>query len=67
MESSLCNVISSIYQNYDLLPDDLHEKSRKESKIDMALLEAELGKELNEILSSIAKSYTKFKFDCNDS
>jgi hypothetical protein len=67
MESSLWNFISSICQNYDLLPDDLYEKSRKESKIDTALLEAELEKELNEILSSIAKRYTKFKFDCNDS
>src|SRR5215469_11681754 len=67
MNSDLCNVILSICENHSLLPDDLHEKSAKESIINLTVREQEITKELDTIFSSIAKKYKKFQFDHDNS
>ena len=63
MNSDLCNVISSICESHNLLPDDLHEKSAKESSINLTVIEQEITKELDSLFSSISKKYRNFQFD----
>lgn len=67
MTCGLRKIISSICQSHNLLPDDLHEKSGKESTIKPTAIEEEITKEFDGLLSSIAKKYNKFQFDRDNS
>jgi hypothetical protein len=67
MKPGLCNIVTRVYQNYSLLPDELHEKSGKESILDVTVIEVEIRNEWNSILTSIAKKYINFEFDPNNS
>lgn len=66
MKSKLCKVISSVHDDYAILPDLLHEKSKKNCVIDLSVLEGNAENDLNCVMLLINKKDNTFKFSKND-